>query len=214
MGCKWGAIMVAYWAGLKLALGLIMAIGAQNAFVLRQGLQREHVLAVVLFCAASDAVLIVLGVTGFARISALAPGFGQAMLWGGVAFLVWYGARAFLSAWRGGGALAAARGGGASLGATLGMLAVITWANPHVWLDTVVLLGAISAQFPGQGAAFAAGAVSASFTFFFALGFGARGLAPFFARPWAWRAVDGVIGVMMWSIAWRLAQGALQGATA
>lgn len=197
---------MAFWAGFRLGLGLIVAIGAQNAFVLRQGLRREHVFWVALFCAVSDAQLIVLGVSGFALASEAAPWLGPALRWGGVAFLVWYGARAFLAALRGGSGLVAA-GEAVGLGATLGMLALFTWANPHVWLDTVVLLGAVSAQYPGAGVAFAAGAMTASFAFFFSLAYGARLLAPVFARPRAWVILDLLIGLVMWSIAAELAFG-------
>lgn len=199
--------MGVYFAGFKLGFGLIVAIGAQNAFVLRQGLRREHVLAVALFCAVSDALLIGLGVSGFRLAAQAAPWLGPALLWGGVGFLAWYGARAALSAWRGGAALDPGRGGRAGLGPTLLMLAALTWANPHVWLDTVVLLGAISAQFPGAEWRFGAGAMTASFAFFFGLAFGARLLAPLFARPGAWRVLDALIAVVMWSIAARLALG-------
>ncbi|MDP2740123.1 MAG: LysE/ArgO family amino acid transporter [Pseudorhodobacter sp.] len=196
--------MTAFWAGLQLGLGLIVAIGAQNAFVLRQGLRREHVFAVALFCAVSDAVLIAIGVSGFALASNAAPWLAPAMRWGGVAFLLWYGARAFRSAWRGGAGLVAATGA-EPLGAVLATLAALTWANPHVWLDTVVLLGTISAQFAGREAWFAAGAMSGSVLFFFTLGYGARALAPLFARPRSWQVLDALIGVVMWAIALRLA---------
>lgn len=197
----------AFLAGFQLSLGLIAAIGAQNAFVLRQGLRREHVLAVCLFCAASDAALISAGVAGFGTLTRIAPTAGEVLRWGGVAFLVWYGARAFAAAWRGGGALEAARGGGTPLAGVLGALALITWANPHVWLDTVVLIGSVSAQYPGRAAPFGAGAAAASFVFFFALGYGARLLAPLFARPRAWQVLDLAVGVIMWAIALRLALG-------
>ena len=197
---------MAFWAGFRLGLGLIVAIGAQNAFVLRQGLRREHVFAVALFCAISDAALIALGVSGFALASEAAPWLGPGLRWGGVAFLAWYGTRAFLAAWRGGSGLVAA-GDAASLGATLALIALFTWANPHVWLDTVVLLGAVSAQYPGQSAGFAAGAMTASFVFFFSLAYGARLLAPIFARPRAWVVLDILIGLVMWSIALELALG-------
>jgi len=200
-------MFVAYFAGLRLGLGLIVAIGAQNAFVLRQGLRREHVLATCAFCALADAALIALGVGGFALASDKIPWLAPTLRWGGIAFLMWYGARAFLSAWRGGAALEAGRATRASLGATLGTLALITFANPHVWLDTVVLLGGISAQFPGREATFAAGAMTGSVLFFFSLGYGARLLAPLFARPVAWRVLDAVIGCVMWSIAAGLALG-------
>ena len=200
--------MSVFLSGYKLALGLIVAIGAQNAFVLRQGLRREHVFAVALFCALSDAVLIALGVSGFAVATAALPWLEPVLRWGGVAFLSWYALRAAGAAWRGGEVLVAGEGSAASLRSVLVTVALFTWANPHVWLDTVVLLGAVSAQYPGQGLAFGAGAALASFSFFFALAYGARFLAPLFARPLAWRVLDGGIAVLMASIAWRLARGA------
>lgn len=195
----------AFLAGFQLSLGLITAIGAQNAFVLRQGLRREHVFAVCLFCAASDAVLIAAGVAGFGRLSEVAPRAGEVLRWGGVAFLIWYGARSFLAARRGGETLAAGNGGRAGLGAALTTLALITWLNPHVWLDTVVLIGSVAAQYPGRAVDFGAGAALASFVFFFGLGYGARLLAPVFARPRAWQVLDVGVGVIMWTIAASLA---------
>lgn len=196
---------LAFLSGFQLSLGLITAIGAQNAFVLRQGLRREHVLAVCLFCAGSDAVLISAGVAGIGSLAAVAPWFAPALRWGGVAFLLWYGARSFLAAWRGGEVLQAAEAGARRLPQTLGILVLITWLNPHVWLDTVVLIGSVSAQYPGRAAEFGAGAALASFVFFFALGYGARIVAPVFARPQAWRVLDIGVGVIMWSIAAGLA---------
>ncbi len=160
-----------------------------------------------LFCAVSDAVLIVAGVSGFAAVTGAAPWIGPLLLWGGVAFLVWYGARSFLSAWRGGGALAAAGGGAVNLRTALVTVAALTWLNPHVYLDTVVLLGSVSAQYPGRATAFGAGAATGSFVFFFTLGYGARLLAPVFARPGAWRVLDAVVGATMWSIAAGLVMG-------
>ncbi|MFV0302634.1 MAG: LysE/ArgO family amino acid transporter [Paracoccus sp. (in: a-proteobacteria)] len=199
--------MHAYLAGLATGLSLIVAIGAQNAFVLKQGLLRRHVLAVCLFCAASDAALITLGVPGTGRIAALAPWATVAMTLGGAVFLICYGARSFLAAARGGEALRArASEGGAGLAATLAAIAMLTWANPHVWLDTVVLLGAVSAEFADK-AAFAAGAITGSFAFFFALGYGARLLAPIFASPRAWQVLELFIGCIMWAIAARLLMG-------
>lgn len=200
-------MLAAWFAGLRIGVGLIMAIGAQNAFVLRQGLRREHVLAVALFCALSDAVLIALGVLGVGAAQAQAPWLMPLLRWGGVAFLLFYGARAFLAAWRGGGALVAASGGRASLLPVLATVAVLTWANPHVWLDTVVLIGSIAVQYPGHEAAFGAGAASGSLAFFLTLGFGARALAPLFARPRAWVVLDVLVGLMMWSVAAGLAFG-------
>ncbi|MCX7645069.1 MAG: LysE family transporter [Rhodobacteraceae bacterium] len=199
--------MAAATAGFLLGLSLIMAIGAQNAFVLRQGLRREHVLAVTLACALSDAVLIAAGVAGAGAIAEAAPRVLPALRWGGVAFLALYGARAFLSALRGGGALRAAGQGGAGLARTLLTCLALTWLNPHVWLDTVVLIGALSAAWPGSEWAFGAGAAAASFVFFPALGHGARLLQPLFARPAAWRVLDAGVGAVMWAIAARLALG-------
>ncbi|SIP88345.1 L-lysine exporter family protein LysE/ArgO [Paracoccus thiocyanatus] len=198
--------MHAYFAGLGTALSLIVAIGAQNAFVLKQGLMRRHVLAVCAFCAISDAILISAGVMGAGAVAAAAPWFLGVMRWGGAGFLLIYGARSFRAAWRGGAVLQAGPGGGAGLGATLAVLAGLTWLNPHVWLDTVVLIGSVSAGWESRGV-FAAGAVSGSVLFFFALGYGARWLTPLFARPLAWRVLDGLVGLVMWSIALGLVLG-------
>ena len=186
-------------AGFLTGLSLILAIGAQNAFVLKQGLLRHHVFATCAFCALSDAVLITAGVLGAGAIASSAPWFLTVMRWGGVVFLTVYGARAFLAAWRGGAALRAGQGA-AGLGATLAVLAALTWLNPHVWLDTVVLLGSISSGWPDK-AGFLVGAISGSVMFFFALGYGARLLAPLFARPVAWQVLDVLVGLVMWAIA-------------
>ncbi|MCV2865211.1 LysE/ArgO family amino acid transporter [Defluviimonas sp. WL0075] len=194
-------------AGFQLGLGLILAIGAQNALVLRQGLRREHVFAVVLFCAVSDSLLIGIGVSSFGLARDATPWLGPALLWGGTCFLIAYGARAAWQAWRGGQALRVDGSSGAALLPTLATVAAMTWLNPHAWLDTVVFLGAVSAQYPGQGVAFGLGAAAASFLFFFTLGYGARLLQPLFARPGAWRLLDLLIALVMWSIAWRLATG-------
>ncbi|MFT4015014.1 MAG: LysE/ArgO family amino acid transporter [Paracoccus sp. (in: a-proteobacteria)] len=201
--------MHAYLAGLGTGLSLIVAIGAQNAFVLKQGLMRRHVFATCAFCALSDSLLILGGVMGAGAIAARMPWFLEAMRWGGAAFLLIYGARAFRAAWRGGVAMRAGQGA-AGLGATLGVLAALTWLNPHVWLDTVVLLGSVSAGFQDR-AGFALGAISGSALFFFALGYGARLLAPVFARPGAWRVLDLCVGLVMWAIAAGLAFGGQPG---
>ncbi len=194
-------------AGLGTGLSLIMAIGAQNAFVLRQGLLRQHVFAVCLFCALSDAILVTLGVAGAGAIGESVPWLMPVMRWGGAAFLFWYGLRSFRAAAKGGEALkAAANAPGAGLATTLGTVALLTWANPHVYLDTVVLLGAVSAEFPNKPA-FAAGAVCGSFLFFFSLGYGARLLAPVFARPRSWQVLEVFVGCVMWAIAIKLVLG-------
>ena len=189
--------------GFALSLTLIMAIGAQNAFVLRQGLRREHVLPVVLVCAASDAVLIMSGVAGFGALAEAAPWFGPLMRYGGAAFLLWYGWRNAVSAWQGGEALEAEGQSTRSLRKAILTLLALTWLNPHVYLDTLVLLGSISAQYPDR-LSFGLGAVLASFVFFFSLGYGARLLAPLFAKPRSWQVLDAVIAVTMWAIAIKL----------
>ena len=191
--------MQAYLAGFGLGFSLILAIGAQNAFVLRQGLMRQHVLPVVLTCAISDALLVSLGVAGFGALTARLPWLETVMRWGGAAFLTWYGLRALRSAVAGGAALEAGASA-PSLRASLLTCLALTWLNPHVYLDTVVLLGALSAQY-GAPLLFGAGAVTASFVFFFALGYGARALAPVFARPRAWRVLDALVGCTMLAIA-------------
>jgi L-lysine exporter family protein LysE/ArgO len=198
-----------FLAGLSVSLSLIVAIGAQNAFVLRQGLRNEHVLAVVTICALSDAILITLGVTAIGGIVLWAPWFDPVMRYGGACFLAWYGAKSLKSAFRSTSALAPdGTAGRAGLLPVMLTCLALTWLNPHVYLDTVFLIGAISTQFPGSGASFAAGAMTGSFVFFFALGYGAKRLRPIFARPSAWRALETVIALVMWSISLRLVSGA------
>lgn len=193
-------------AGFLVSLSLILAIGAQNAFVLRQGLRGKHVLAVCLFCGLSDAILIAAGVAGFGALARAVPWLETAMRYGGAAFLIWYGWRNARSAWRGGAALVTGGPAETSLPRTLLLLAAITWLNPHVYLDTLVLIGSISAQYENR-MAFGAGAVAASLAFFFALGYGARLLSPVFRRPRAWQALDAGIALIMWAIALRLLLG-------
>lgn len=198
-------MITALIAGFFVSLSLIAAIGAQNAFVLRQGIRREHIGPVVLICASSDAVLMTAGVAGFGVITTRMPWFGDVMLWGGVAFLLVYGGLRFRAAWAGGEALVPARSGPASLGKVLATCLLMTWANPHVYLDTLVLVGALSAQYAPYGMAFGVGAVAASACFFTALGYGARLLAPVMARPRSWVILEVIIGLMMWAIAAGLA---------
>lgn len=200
--------MAAALAGFALGLSLIVAIGAQNAFVLRQGLRREHVGAVVLTCALSDAVLISAGVAGFGTLAAEAPWLERVMRYGGAAFLLVYGALSLRSAWRGGAVLEVRSGATQrSLWPVLATCLALTWGNPHVYLDTLVLMGAVSARWD-NGTAFAIGGMTASAVFFTLLGYGARLLEPLFARPVAWRWLDGGIGIVMWSIAAGLLRGA------
>lgn len=193
--------------GYLVAVSLILAIGAQNAFVLRQGLRREHVGAVVLACALSDAALIAAGVAGFGAVSALVPWIGEAMRWGGVVFLLVYGSLRFRAALQGGEALKPSEGVTATLGKVLTTCLILTWANPHVYLDTLVLLGSISAQYAPHQTVFGIAAACGSLSFFTALGYGARLLEPVFANPKAWVVLELVVGVTMWSIAAGLAFG-------
>lgn len=192
---------LAFAHGFAASAALIVAIGAQNAFVLRQGLRREHVGAVVAVCALSDLLLITFGVAGLGALVQRHAGLLLAARWGGAAFLALYGlfaARRALSPH----VLAAA--GGAALSRRQAVLACLgfTYLNPHCWLDTVVLIGSLSAQQPdGARDAFGAGAAAASVVWFTALGYGARLLAPVFARPAAWRVLDGGIAAVMWSLA-------------
>ena len=194
-------------AGYLISISLIAAIGAQNAFVLRQGLRREHVLPVVLVCALSDALLIAAGVTGFGLASAHLPWLGTAMRWAGVAFLLVYGALRFRAALRGGEALVPATTDAVPLRRVLMMCLLFTWANPHVYLDTLVLIGSVSAQYAPHGLAFGIAAALASLSFFGALGYGARLLAPVFARPQAWVVLEIIVGCVMWALAAGLALG-------
>ena len=191
-------------AGFALGFSLILAIGAQNAFILRQGIRRVHVLPVVLTCAVSDAILIAIGVSSFALVAELLPGITPVMRFGGAAFLIVYGALSLRSAIRGGAALEAADRQAAPLWPTLATVLLLTWANPHVYLDTVVLLGSVSAQYGADAVWFGMGAVISSFVFFFCLGYGARLLAPVFAKPRAWQMLDGLVAAVMWAIAAKL----------
>jgi L-lysine exporter family protein LysE/ArgO len=200
----------AFWQGLALGLGLIVAIGAQNAFVLRQGLRREHVGSVVLLCAVADAVLIALGVWGMAQALGDRPTLALALSLGGAAFLAWYGWRAFGRVFQASRLQAAAEQPPLSRAAVLAQAAAFTLLNPHVYLDTVVLVGSIGAQHPPAAQWwFVAGASTASALWFSSLGFGARWLAPWFARPRAWQVLDALIGMTMWVLALWLLRGAL-----
>ena len=202
-------MLTAALTGFATAFSLILAIGAQNAFVLRQGLVRQHVFWVCLICAVSDAILITAGVIGTGAIGAHAPWIIEVLTWGGAAFLIVYGAIAARRALNPGRLVASGRGEGSLRAAVVTCLA-LTWLNPHVYLDTVGLIGAVSTGFEGPAKmAFGVGAVTSSFTFFFGLGYGARLLAPLFARPRAWAILDGLIALVMWAIAASLIGSAL-----
>lgn len=200
-------------AGLGLGFSLIVAIGAQNLFVLRQGLRREYVLLVAAICALSDAVLIVLGVSGVGLMLQTLPWLLLAARWGGAAFLVGYGVLAARRAWRpSGAAMIVDAGPSGSTGGTVAVAVrrsvaptvltclALTWLNPHVYLDTVFLLGSVAASH-GEGRwAFAAGAMVASVVWFVGLGLGSRLLAPWLATLHAWRVLDSVIALVMISL--------------
>ena len=200
--------MSAAWlAGFALSFSLILAIGAQNAFVLRQGLRRAHVGAVVAVCCLSEGILIFSGVAGFGALAEAAPWAIEAMRWGGAAFLLVYGGKSLWAAWRVAEALEAGGPAEQSLRAAVATTLALTWANPHVYLDTLGLIGAVATTYgPGRWM-FGAGALSASVLFFLLLGYGARALAPLFARPAAWRVLDAVVGVTMLALAVKLALG-------
>jgi L-lysine exporter family protein LysE/ArgO len=195
------SMFATYVAGFLLGASLIVAIGAQNAFVLRQGLLREHVFIVSATCFLSDAALILAGVAGFGAIMKMAPWIRPAMLYGGAAFLAFNGARSFRAAWRGEGALVPDDAPVTRPIVTFATCMAFTWLNPHVYLDTVVLLGSVSTQYAAHKYLFAAGAITSSFVFFFSLGYGARLLRPLFAKPFAWRVLDVAIGTIMFAIA-------------
>lgn len=178
-----------------------MAIGAQNAFVLRQGLRREHVASVVLFCAMADAALITAGVFGMAEALSDRPQWAKALAVLGAVFLAWYGWTA-LQRMRSSSQLHASRGDViVSRWNAVAQAAAFTLLNPHVYLDTVVLVGSMGAQQPAPLQLwFVAGASAASAVWFSLLGFGARWLAPWFAHPRAWQVLDGIIGLTMWAL--------------
>ena len=207
-----GPAMPVFLQALGLSLGLIVAIGAQNAFVLRQGLRREHVLAVVLFCALADALLILAGVAGMAQALGDRPGLARGLALAGALFLGVYGVQALRRMSQTQSLQARSDGPGMGLGAALAQAAGFTLLNPHVYLDTVLLVGSIGAQQPPalQGW-FVAGAATASAAWFGLLGFGARVLAPWFARPRAWQVLDGLIGLTMGVLAVMLLRHALAG---
>jgi L-lysine exporter family protein LysE/ArgO len=182
-------------AGFSVSLALIVAIGAQNAFVLRQGLRREHVLPVVVACAASDALLITAGITGLGTVVADWPGLLSAVRWIGGAFLLGYAVLAARRALRPG-ILTPTDRPPATLRATLLACLAFTYLNPHVYLDTVLLLGGVAQQYE-QRWAFGVGSTAASVVWFTALGAGAHRLAPLLARTAAWRVLDGAVAVVM-----------------
>ena len=197
--------MTAALTGFATGLSLILAIGAQNAFVLRQGLARDHVFWLCLLCASSDALLITAGILGFSSLIALWPSLPEVMSVGGAAFLFVYGALRLRAAWIGDYSMQIA-GKSRSLLVTLSTALALTFLNPHVYLDTVGLVGAISTNYAAgtERALFGVGAALSSFFFFFSLGYGARLLAPMMQSARSWRVLDILIAATMWSIALHL----------
>jgi L-lysine exporter family protein LysE/ArgO len=192
------SFLPSFTTGFALSLGLIVAIGAQNAFVLRQGLRGEHVLPVVLFCAVADALLVAVGVVGMGRVLERLPVLAPALTLGGAIFLFAYAVLAWRRALNPGALHAAHAGSASPLSRVMAQTAAFTLLNPHVYVDTVLLVGAVGAQQPGAGkAAFIAGSALASAGWFATLGTGARLLAPLFARPAAWRWLDAFVGSVM-----------------
>ena len=202
--------LLAAAAGLGLGLSLIIAIGAQNAFVLRQGLRAEHVAAVVAVCLLSDVVLIAAGVGGAGALVQEAPDVVTVVCFAGAAFLLVYGLMAARRALRPAALLAEAGGARTGLAVAVSTSLALTWLNPHVYLDTVVLLGSLASTYDDRRWWFGAGAAVASAVWFIGLGYGARLLRPVFARPAAWRVLDAVIAVVMLALATSLA---VRGAT-
>ena len=190
--------------GFSVGIGLILAIGAQNAFVLRQGLKREHTGVAVTVCALSDITLITLGGAGLGALVAETPLLRAGAVWAGSTFLIVYGALAMRTAVRRqGGDLAAEAGTATGAAAVAGAAVTLSLLNPHAWLDTIVLLGSIAGSQDSVGArsAFTAGAAVASVVFFPLLGFGAARLAPLFAHPITWKLLDASVALVMWAVA-------------
>lgn len=198
-------LIAAATTGFFTSFALILAIGAQNAFVLKQGIMRSHVFWVCLTCAVSDALLITAGVAGFGLIVTQFPSLPRIMSLGGAAFLIFYGLTRFIAAFRGSEQVALSTKS-TTLGSTILICLALTWLNPHVYLDTLGLVGAVSTQFTvqAQKVAFGIGAVAASFVFFFSLGYGARLLAPIMQTPRTWQILDALIGLLMWYLAYGL----------
>lgn len=195
-----------FLSGFGVSAGLIMAIGAQNAHVLRQGVRCEHVGMTVAVCALCDAALILLGVAGMGSRFAANPDWMAVARYGGAALLGGYGLRALKSALAGS-ASQAVSGNTRSVTRRQALLAAAEFSllNPHTYLDTVVLIGSIGSQHSADmRPVFAAGAVTASLVWFLALGYGARALAPLFTRPAAWRVLDGLVALMLLALAWSL----------
>lgn len=192
-----------YVSGFALGLSLIFAIGSQNAFILKQGLKKQHVFAVCLFCALSDALLISAGVAGFGAMTAQHPNIVNIAKLAGALFLLVYGLQSLYAGFTKSHALDSNAAAESSLNRSLMLCFGFTWLNPHVYLDTLVLVGMVSTGAYSK-LLFATGAVSASFVFFFSLGYGARLLGPLFSKPKSWNILDALVGVLMLYLSWHL----------
>ena len=199
------SVMTAVLTGLGTGLGLIVAIGAQNAWVLRQGVRREHIGLVIAICALSDLVLITVGTGAIRIVTGLAPWVLEVLRWGGVVYLAVFAVSSFRSALRPGALEQSAARPAASVAATT---LALTWLNPHVYLDTVLMLGTVTNDFGPARWWAAAGACAASVVWFAGLGLGARALSGPLSSPRTWRVVDAVVGCVMVGVAARLALGA------
>ena len=192
--------MIAFSSGLASGLALIIAIGAQNAFVIRQGLQRQHVLTVVLFCAFSDALLIAAGTAGLGRAIDSAPEVLEIVRWFGVTYLIFFGSKSIRSAFRHN-ILTLEQGAVVSRKKTILTVLALTFLNPHVYLDTVIFLGSIANQFPSDKWLFSTGAMTASFLWFFFIGFGSKLAASFMVKVIFWKILDLAVAAIMFTLA-------------
>jgi len=197
--------MTTFLSGLLLGGSLIIAIGSQNAYVLKQGLLKSHVFLICFICAASDAILITIGTTGIGKVIENSPNLLQAITWGGAAYLFVFGLMSFRSVLGDQTLEAASQGTSQSTKAVITTVLALTFLNPHVYLDTVLLIGSIASPYSNnERFYFTLGAISASFIWFFSLGYGASFLIPLFKKPSAWKMLNTIIGVVMWWIAYLL----------
>jgi L-lysine exporter family protein LysE/ArgO len=192
--------VIAFSSGILSGLALIIAIGAQNAFVIRQGLQRQHVLTVVLFCAISDALLIAAGTAGLGKVIESAPEVLEIVRWFGVTYLIFFGLKSLRSAFRHN-TLTLEQGNLVSRKRTILTVLGLTFLNPHVYLDTVIFLGSIANQFPTDKWFFSAGAMTASFLWFFFIGFGSKMAARFMVKVIFWKVLDLTVAIIMFTLA-------------
>ena len=191
--------MIAFSSGLASGFALIIAIGAQNAFVIRQGLQRQHVLTVVLFCAISDAVLIAAGTAGLGKVIDSAPEVLEIVRWFGVTYLIFFGLKSLRSALKHN-VLSLEQGAVVSRKKTIVTVLALTFLNPHVYLDTVIFLGSIANQFPSEKWLFSSGAMTGSFIWFFSIGFGSRMAARYMVKVIFWKILDLAIAAIMFTL--------------